>query len=131
MKQKIFLIGLLTVALSMVMTGCGDSGENANIEGTWQGTNSAGVLGRVIFGGNTCTEFTSSDGINWTSVVKGTFTSTGNTITATATHYYVLGMWMTPAELGVSSSSTTTKYTISGNKLTGSNSSGTFTLTKQ
>ncbi|GHU27467.1 hypothetical protein FACS1894172_20680 [Spirochaetia bacterium] len=144
MKKNLFLIGLLSLATVLVITGCPaegntDTGGNADLEGTWQGSGTYSeenkedvtVLVQYIFNGSDFTMKGKRGDAELTDSYKGTFTSTSTQITITLTHGWNGTTWVTAPE---GPKPQTWDYSIDGKTLTLSDPSGEETsqvLTKQ
>ncbi|GHU25743.1 hypothetical protein FACS1894164_15710 [Spirochaetia bacterium] len=128
-----FLIGLLSIAMTLVITGCPAEGNtdpdgntndgNTKFEGTWQGSytyedeesgEDATILGQYIFRGSNVTSKMKVGDADWTNSAKATFTSTSTQLTLTITHTWDEGAWVSVDE----EDSETLNYSIDGNTLT-------------
>jgi hypothetical protein len=103
-------------------------GQNNSLNGTWVGPTEDGRIQTITFNNG-----------NWeqtTSPAKGTYTTNGNTLTVILTHYLLEGRWYTVAELialGYLETGDTVliiTYSVNGDRLTMTNSSGTYLYTR-
>jgi uncharacterized lipoprotein YehR (DUF1307 family) len=124
MANKKILLGMLAITLvfGLMVVAC-DAGGDLAINGTWKSSD-----GSMTYKFAAGAFEVSAAG---TPVAKGTYEARGGTLTMTMTHVSDGAGWVTVAEAGVSETTQTYTYTISGRTLTLTYQGQSVTLTKQ
>jgi len=144
MANKKFFVGMLVMALvfGMAVTGCSDGGGSDPLNGTWVTGNKKLVIDNGSF-------VTTTD--SGTNIMKGTYSSSGSTITITPTDFWgsyvdnntgtLASKWYTKADLKaalpaeydsqIEQMYTPFTGTVNGNSLTYTYMGETATYTKQ